>query len=406
VSAPAPLPTPRHRALTLVLLAGAVLAAMSPWFTASAAADLLRAEHGLGTRQVAWLTGVVQLGFVAGTLLAAVLNLADLVPSRRLFATCALLTAGANALLLLAPGYGGLLAARFLTGFFLAGVYPPAMKMAATWFLTGRGLAIGTVVAALTVGKAAPFLLRGGGGEEGTPGVVLGASALALAGAALIFLLYREGPHPFERRPFRWSLAGEVIRHRPTRLATWGYLGHMWELYAMWSAIVLFFGAHYSLRGAEDPAGLAAVTTFWVIAAGGAGSILAGILADRIGREKVAGGALAVSGLIALGTGSGIAAPTWLLVMVALLWGSTIVADSAQFSALVTEVSPPYAAGTALTLQTSMGFLLTMVTIQAVPWIAESAGWGPAFALLAPGPVVGILAMLRLRRLRSGVGQS
>jgi MFS family permease len=388
------------RWVVLALLSVAVLAAMSPWFTASAAAGFFRAEHGLGTGRLAWLTGAVQVGFVAGTLVAAILNLADLVPARIYFPLSALLAAGANALILLAPGYEELMLLRFATGFFLAGVYPPAMKMAATWFRGARGMAIGTVVGALTVGKAAPFLLRAGGGDDAVP-VILGASVAGLAGAVLILVLYRDGPFSFPRRPFRWDLVGRVLAHRPTRLAIWGYLGHMWELYAVWSAIGLFFAAHFVGRVA-DPEGAGAMVAFWVIAVGGVGAVVAGVWADRWGRERVAAGALWVSGAVALGIGWLVHAPTWLLVGLALVWGITVVADSAQFSALVTEVSMPHAAGTALTLQTSMGFLLTTVTIQAVPWIAESWGWGPAFALLVPGPLFGIWAMARLKALRAG----
>ena len=372
---------------------------MSPWFTASAAGDTFREGLGLSVGQVAWLTGAVQVGFVVGTLVAAVLNLADIVPSRSYFAACALLAAAANGLLLLPTGFEALLVLRFLTGFFLAGVYPPAMKMAATWFRSGRGMAIGTVVGALTAGKAAPFLLRAGaGGDLG--GVVFGASLAAAAGGLLVLALYRDGPASFPRRPFDWGLVGTVVRHRKTRLATWGYLGHMWELYAVWSAIGLFFAAHFAER-VPDPGSVAAFLAFWVIAAGAVGAVGAGVLADRIGRERVAGGAMAISGTMALTVGWLVGAPTWLVVVLALVWGVTVVADSAQFSALVTEVAPPHAAGTALTLQTSLGFLLTTVTIQGVPWIAQSVGWGPAFALLAPGPVVGIWAMWRLSRLRA-----
>jgi MFS family permease len=384
----------------LALLSVAVLLAMSPWFTASAAGDTLRDGLGLTRGQVAWLTGVVQIGFVAGTLAAAILNLADILPSRTYFAACAVLAAGANGLLLVPTGFETLIVLRFFTGFFLAGVYPPAMKMAATWFRSGRGMAIGTVVGALTLGKAAPFLLRAGG--EGTlEGVVWGASLAALAGGLLVLALYRDGPASFPRRAFHWGLVGTVLGHRQTRLATWGYLGHMWELYAMWSAIILFFGVHLQGR-VEDPGSTAALLAFWVIGVGGIGAVAAGVLADRVGRERVAAGAMAMSGAVALVLGWLVGAPTWLVVGLALVWGMTVVADSAQFSALVTEVAPPHAAGTALTLQTSMGFLLTTVTIQAVPWVAESVGWGPAFALLAPGPVVGIWAMARLRAVRRG----
>lgn len=372
---------------------------MSPWFTASAAGDTFRSALGLGSAQVSWLTGAVQIGFVAGTLVAALLNLADIVPSRSYFAACAALAAVANGLLLVPASFEALLGLRFLTGFFLAGVYPPAMKMAATWFRSGRGMAIGTVVGALTAGKAAPFLLRAGAGDALT-GVVGGASLAALAGGLLVLALYRDGPAPFPRRPFQWDLVGTVIRHRETRLATWGYLGHMWELYAMWSTIGIFFAAHLA-GSSPDPGATAALFAFWVIAAGAVGAVGAGVVADRIGRERVAAGAMATSGTMALTVGWLVGAPTVLVAALALVWGVTVVADSAQFSALVTEVAPAHAAGTALTLQTSLGFLLTTVTIQGVPWVAASAGWGPAFALLAPGPALGIWAMWRLRSVRA-----
>ena len=384
----------------LALLSLAVLLGMSVWFTASAVSPLLRAEWGLSASQVGWLTTLVQLGFVAGTAAAAVLNLADILPARGYFAATAVLAAAANLAVLLAPSYELVLAFRFLTGFFLAGVYPTAMKMAATWFLKGRGVAIGTVVGALTLGKAAPFLM---GSLEGwgLPPVVTGASLGAVGGALLVLMFYRPGPHAFLRKPFSWDLVGVVARHRPTRLAIWGYLGHMWELYAFWSAVVLFLAGHLAAQGADQPESGAAFWTFVVIAVGGLGAIHAGRLADRVGREAVASGALLVSGALALGVGWLLAAPSWVVLPLLLVWGYAVVADSAQFSALVTEVSPSHAVGTALTLQTSLGFLLTMVTIQGTPVLAEVAGWGWAFAFLAPGPLVGLWAMARLHQLRA-----
>ncbi|TVR55923.1 MAG: MFS transporter [Gemmatimonadales bacterium] len=382
----------------LLLVSGAVLLAMSPWFTAAAAGALLQERYDLGTGQLAWLTGAVQIGFVAGTLAAAVLNLADILPAGRYFGVSALLAAASNALLLVAPGWVTLLLFRFLTGFFLAGVYPPAMKMAATWFRSRRGMAIGTVVGALTVGKAIPFLLRAAGEAPAIP-VIPGASFAAVLGGGLILAAYRDGPHPFPRRPFRWGLVVEVVRDRKTRLATYGYLGHMWELYAMWGTVSLFLAAHLSGQR-PDPGSAAAGWAFWIIAAGGVGAVVAGVVADRWGRERVAGGAMFLSGGLALGVGWLVQAPSWVVLPLLLLWGVAVVADSAQFSALVTEVAPPHAAGTALTLQTSVGFLLTIVTLTTVPLVAEAFGWGVAFALLAPGPALGILAMVRLERLR------
>ncbi len=388
--------------VVLALLSLAVLLGMSAWFTATAAAPELRVRWGLDGGEVAWLTTVVQLGFVGGTAVAAVLNLADVVPSRVYFTASALLAGAANGALLAGPSYPAALALRFLTGFFLAGVYPPAMKMTATWFRSSRGLAIGTLVGALTVGKAAPYLLKALGGTS-LAAVVGGASAAAVAAALLVGVGYRDGPYPFARRPFSWGLVGGILRHRTTMLATAGYLGHMWELYAMWTLVPSFFLDFYLRRGlAEGRAEhLAASVGFAVIAAGGIGCVVAGRWADRWGRERVASGAMIVSGACALTVGWLVDAPPWIVIALGLVWGFAVVADSAQFSALVTEVAPQHAVGTALTLQTMLGFALTGFSIQGATALSGRVGWGVAFAVLAVGPALGVAAMGRLLRLRT-----
>lgn len=375
---------------------------MGVWFSASAASPRLAELWGLTASQAGWLTGVVQLGFVAGTALAALLNLADLVPNRAYFAVSAVLAAGANAALVTADGYGSALGLRFLTGVFLAGVYPPAMKMVATWFRSARGLAIGTVVGALTVGKATPYLLRAFPSLDWRE-VVLAASVGALGAALLVAVGYREGPFPFARRPFAWGLIGQVARNRPVRLAVYGYLGHMLELYAAWTFVSVFFADFFAGRGASELAaeGRAGVVGFAMIAAGGAGSVLAGRWADRLGRERITIWAMAVSGICALAIGWLLRAPAWLAVIVAVVWGFSVVADSAQFSALVTELAPEHAVGTALTLQTALGFFLTSLSIAAVPHLRDAGGWPLAFGLLAIGPALGILAMRRLEAMRA-----
>jgi MFS family permease len=386
----------------LALLSLAELLAISVWFTASALAPRLMEAWSLTAQQAGWLTTVVQLGFVAGTATAAVLNLADLVPARTYFAVSALLAAGVNLGLAAAPSYEVALLLRFLTGFFLAGVYPPAMKMIATWFRSARGLAIGTLVGALTLGKAAPYLM--GGLEWASIEMVLAAgSASAVAGALLVAGGYRDGPYPFPRRPFDWGLVGVVARHRETRLAVGGYLGHMWELYAMWTLVALFIRDVLLRHGAQPGAALAGagVVAFGAIAAGGAGSVAAGLWADRLGRERVTIVSLAMSGSCALVVGWLAAAPLWVLVPLVLVWGFAIVADSAQFSALVTEVAPGHGVGTALTLQTSLGFLLSAVSIWLTFRVSAAWGWGVAFSLLAVGPVLGIWQMSLLKRARS-----
>jgi MFS family permease len=406
-SAPVPAPAappaePAGRWATLSLLAVTQFLGMSLWFTASATAAQLAALWNLDTGTAAGLTTAVQIGFVAGTAVAALLNLADLVPARSYVATSAVLAAAANAALLLTPGPGSALVSRFFTGFFLAGVYPPAMKMAATWFRASRGLAIGVIVGALTVGKAAPYLIAAFA-ELDYRFVILSTSAGALVAALLVLTAYRDGPFAFERRTFSWSLVGVIARHRQTRLAIAGYLGHMWELYAMWAALSMFFLDFFSGRGMLPAAAAlaAGLTTFASIAIGGVGSVVAGLWADRWGREQIAAGAMAVSGMCALTIGWLGAAPSAVVIAIALVWGFAVVADSAQFSALVTEVAPAHAVGTALTLQTSLGFLLTAGTIWLTIALAQAAGWGVAMSVLAIGPALGIAAMARLHQTRA-----
>lgn len=393
----------------LGLLALAELLGMSLWFTGSAIAPQLQREWSLTGSQVGWLTGAVQLGFVAGTATIAVLNLADILPSRLLFAVAAVLGAACNAALLSADGFRVALATRFACGFCLAGVYPPAMKMISTWFKSRRGLAVGTIVGALTVGKATPYLVHAFPGA-GIPAIVLAGSVSALVAATLVGLGYRDGPYPFPPRPFSWSLVATVARERQWRLATAGYLGHMFELYSYWTWIPAFLiasaAAHDVRAGTMGGARfeLVSLLAFGTIAIGGIGCIWGGLVADRIGRERLVIIALAASGACALLIGLTFGRSWWLLAPIALAWGFFVVADSAQFSVLVTESVPPHAVGTALMVQTSLGFLLTTVTIQLVPPVVNAVGWAWAFPILAVGPAAGIAAIRRLRTLKERLG--
>ncbi|HUF26688.1 MAG TPA: MFS transporter [Gemmatimonadaceae bacterium] len=391
----------------LALLSVAQLLGISLWFAASAVSAQYRDVWGLTASEAAWLTTIVQLGFVAGTALSAVLNLADIVPARRLFGVSAAAGALANALVLTADGFGAALVWRFVTGMCLAGVYPPAMKMVSTWFRVRRGVAIGTLIGALTFGKAMPYLVHALPGAGIRP-VGVAASLGALCAAALVWVGYRDGPYPFPPRAFSWGLAGEVVRQRRWRLATGGYLGHMFELYSAWTWLPVFVAASIAVSGTGGEASgrIASLIAFSALAIGGAGCVWGGIVGDRRGREWLAAVAMAASGTCAILIGFAFGQSLWILVPIALAWGFFVVADSAQFSVLVTESVPGHAVGTALTLQVCLGFLLTVVTIQLVPPVADAIGWRWAFAFLALGPAAGIWSIRRLAAVKRSAAAS
>ncbi len=383
----------------LAVLSVAELLGMSLWFAASAVAPELGHRWSLGTSGIGWLTSIVQLGFVVGTALAAVLNLADILPARWYFSSAALAAAAVNAALATTDSYTAALMLRFATGFFLAGVYPPAMKMAATWFRARRGLAIGTVVGALVIGKSTPYFVHAF--PTASPAtVILIASAAAVCAAVLIAATYRDGPYAFPARSFSMKLVGTVAASRDWRLATGGYLGHMFELYSFWTWIPVFTAASLAAAVPAEKTGVVSIIAFFAIAVGGIGSVWGGIAADRRGREWLVTVAMLASGTCALLAPIVFGRGVPLLVVIALVWGFFVVADSAQFSALVTESVPSHAVGTALTIQTSLGFLLTMVSIQLVPPLVAVAGWKWAFPMLALGPAFGVMSIRRLVRTR------
>jgi MFS family permease len=383
----------------LALLSLSQLLALTLWFSATAVLPSLQRAWGLSPTGSAWLTAAVQVGFVVGALGSALTNLPDVLPPRRMMALSALGGAVANYILAATvTSIGPALAVRFLTGMFLAGVYPPGMKIAAG-HVSGRarGLAIGVLVGALTLGSATPHLVAGlvGGAEIPYRLVLEISSVLAALGALVVALLVRDGPFAPPRAPFDPGQVKRVLRDRPLLLANLGYFGHMWELYAMWTWLAVF------LAGAmvpSDPAAPRLVAFVVIGVAGAVGCVLGGLSADRVGRTTVTIAAMAVSGACCVLSAWAYAGPAWVLVGFGLVWGASVVADSAQFSASVTELSEPSYMGTALTLQTSLGFALTLVTIWGLPILAGAIGWRYAFLALAPGPALGCWAMAALRR--------
>ena len=388
--------SPRWRVLGLLSIA--IVLSLTTWFSATAITPELKREWNLSPFVLSWLTIGVQIGFVCGALTASLVNLPDIVRLNRLMALSATMAAVANVSLLVQHGPIGAVAARVVTGLALAGVYPPALKLVSTWFNRDRGLALGTVVGALTVGSSMPHLFRSFSSSVDWRFVVKMSTLATSVGAVLFLFFAREGPYPFGRALFDPRQAGAVFRDRSLLLANLGYFGHMWELYAMWAWLLAYVNEalaaqHMSLVGR------ASFLTFVAIGMGAFGCVLGGILSDRIGRTLTTAGMMIVSGACTLVIGFAFDGPSWLFIIILAIWGVSIIGDSAQFSAMVTELADQRFVGTALSVQLGLGFALTVVAIWLMPRLADFLGsWRWTFLMLVPGPSIGASALLLLRR--------
>ena len=382
----------------LALISICLIGALGTWFSATVILPELTLRTQLGESQQVWLTNAVQLGFVLGAVLIAFFNLSDSMSLTVLIALSCTLAALANLLLLWTDTPFGSITLRLITGAALSGVYPPVVKLIATWFQKGRGIAMGIIIGALTVGSAMPHLFRAIAAEANWM-FVIWASSLTTFLAGLIFLFFMsEGPFAFARTRFDPLQIIQVLRSKPLTLVNIGYVGHMWELYAMWAWILTF--ARFSQQSFEVfPFGTPEYFSFFIISVGAIGCVIAGRLSDVYGRCYTTAILMLVSGVCAFSIGFLVEISPLLFTAVALLWGMTIVADSGQFSTAVTELSEPHLVGTALTFQMALGFGVTVIAVWLVPIAAQWLGsfrW--AFLFLVPGPFIGAIAMLSLRQ--------
>jgi MFS family permease len=400
-TAPAAVPEPEGRWWQLVVIAFGLLCAMSPSFAASSVAPLLRAEWGLDALGLPILTIAVLLGFAVAALALAAAGVPDVVPGPRLFVIGAAGAGLANlGFAFLATDLASAVVFRALTGAFEAAAYPVALKLVAGWFRRGRGLATGVVIGALNLGVASPLLFRAVGvaADLDRGAVIAAASVSCFLGAAAVGLWVRPGPFEVPALRLSVEIAARAFREPAVRLANLGYLGHMWELFAMWTWVPLFFVATFAASGIDD-VGLASLAAFVAVGAGVVGCVVAGAVADRFGRSITTIVAMATSGTCAVLVGLAFGSPVPVVVVLAIVWGTSIIADSAQFSAAVSELAPPGTAGSALSVQLASGFVFTSIPILLVGLIdpRDGAGWALAFGMLAAGPVVGSLGMWRLR---------
>lgn len=383
----------------LVLVGVSVLCALSLWYSASVIAPELITIWNLSSNAEAWLSASVPIGFVIGSLLSSYFGAADRFNPRKVFAISAFLGALLNALLILVEsGFFGILL-RILTGITLAGVYPIAVKILSQWFPKKRGLAIGILIAALTLGSSLPHFVVMFFSTLSWKSVIICSSVLALLSAIIVTCILEDAPVTSQNLPFSFKLIKKVIMNKPVMLANYGYFGHMWELYAMWTWLPAFLTASFLIHSSETPHWFIALSSFISIGiAGGIGCVIGGLISDRMGRANLTIISMIISAICSILIGFTFGQSIWLTLIISMIWGMSVISDSAQFSAAVSEIAEVEYVGTALTFQMCIGFLVTIFSINLIPIIQRIIGWEWVFMLLAIGPILGIIAMIKYRR--------
>ncbi|MDG5787178.1 MFS transporter [Evansella sp. AB-P1] len=392
----------RNKWIALLWISIAQLFALSLWFSATVIVPELKHVWSLNNNTEAWVTATIPIGFVIGAFVSSYLGIADRYNTRNIFAASAFLGAIFNLMLIfVGSAYLGIFL-RILTGLTLAGVYPTAVKLLSQWFPKNRGLAIGILIAALTLGSSLPHFILVFFTDVNWKFVIIISSVLAFLSAAVMKWFVEDPPMKSDKTPFSFLLLRKVIRNKKVMLANYGYFGHMWELYAMWTWLPVFFYGSFTSYSTEISPWFIPLASFISIGiAGGIGCVIGGYIADKIGRSRLTIISMFMSACCAILIGFTYSHAIWITLLVAIIWGIFVISDSAQFSAAVSEFADIEYLGTALTFQMCVGFMITIISINIIPLLESVIGWQLVFSILSIGPILGIISMMKLQHYES-----